>query len=80
MVILMVYSYFIDAMIREATPFYIVIIFGWLSMQVYDEIRYKKSNEEERTSSEKKIDWALLGIVCINALDVVRSIILYGIT
>lgn len=76
----MVYSYFIDSRIREVTLFYIVIIFGWLSMQIYDEIKYKKSSEEERTKSERKIDWAILVIVCINALDVIRSIMLYGIT
>lgn len=80
MIILMVYSYFIDSRIREVTLFYIVIIFGWLSMQIYDEIKYKKSSEEERTKSERKIDWAILVIVCINALDVIRSIMLYGIT
>lgn len=49
-------------------------------MQIYDEIKYKKSSEEERTKSERKIDWAILVIVCINALDVIRSIMLYGIT
>ena len=76
----MVYSFLIDARIREATLFSIVAGFGWLSTLIYDEIQYKRPRGDDRTEREKKIDWALLGIVCVNALDIIRSIMLYGIT
>lgn len=66
----MIYKYFINFTFTEATFIQVISIFGFLSMLIYDEVQYKQGGIKGRTKFGRTIDWIVLILMTVSALDV----------